>query len=196
VTAHEIFVGAFPVVLGAVLAMGVSAFTEFLKTRHEYRQSARERQEKELTQLNVLTSAIVYNVEILLHVVMQQILPHHEQSDKAAAALRAATTAEQQRVFAESVYSNFTGMMTRCPEPYFVEVNVFKDTPFVLTKDPELLSLSGWMVSYTRLLKDALSERNKRIDIATSESAAKGLTIPELEEQIRIQRHLGDIEVH
>jgi hypothetical protein len=165
---------------------------DWLKTRRENQKLSRERQEKELTQLNVVATAMGYNVEVLLHIVMQQILPHREQSHAAAAALRAVeNNAAQLRAFGESMHSKFTHMTTRCPEPYFIELEYFKEIPFVLAKDPELLKLSGWMVNYTRALKDILSERNKRIDA----NVAEGLDIQALEEQIRIQAHIGDTEV-
>ncbi len=49
------------------------------------------------------------------------------------------------------------------------------------------------MVSYTRALKEILSERNKRIDMNVG--SAKDLDFKALEEQIRIQAQIGNIEV-
>ena len=137
-----------------------------------------------------------YNIEALLHIVMQQILPHHERSHAAFAALRATENdAVKLRVFVETMHLKFTAMMTSCPEPYFIDLEFFKEIPFVLAKDPELLKRSGWMVSYIRALKALLSERNNRIDIAVSANAAESLDFEVLEEQIRVQAHIADGEV-
>lgn len=195
-TAQQFLVAAVPIFLAAVLGVATGFFTDWLKTRREYRKLSRERQEKELTQLNVATSAMGYNIELLLHVVMQQVLPHREQSLAAAAGLCAAKNdATELRAFVELMHSKFTAMMTRCPEPHFVELEFFKEIPFVLAKDPELLKVSGWVMSYTRALRDILSERNKRIDMATSASTTEGRDVDALEEQIRVQVHIGNIEV-
>ncbi len=88
-TEQQFFVAAVPVFLAAFLGFALGLFTDWLKTRRENRKLSRERQEKELTQLNGAASAVVYYIEVLLHIVMQQILPHREQSHAAAAALRA-----------------------------------------------------------------------------------------------------------
>ncbi len=195
-TAEQFFVTAIPVFLAAVLGVATGFFTDWLKTRREDRKVSRERQEKELTQLNGAATAMGYNIEALLHIVMQQILPHYERSHAAFAALRAAENDTLQlREFVETMHSEFTAMMTRCPEPYFIDLEFFKEIPFVLAKDPELLKRSGWMVSYTRALKELLSERNNRIDIATSSNAAESLDFQVLEEQIRVQAHIADGEV-
>jgi hypothetical protein len=114
---------------------------------------------------------------------MQHILPHYERSHAASDALHAIENdAVKLRMFVETMHLKFTAMMTRCPELYFIESDFFKDIHFVLEKDPELLKLSGWMVNYTKALNQLLSERNKRIDIATSTNA---LDFQSLEEQVR-----------
>jgi hypothetical protein len=149
-----------------------------------------------LTQLNVVATAMGYNIEALLHIVMQQILPHREDSHAAFAALHAAENdAAQLGVFFETMHSEFRAMMMRCPEPYFIDLEFSKEIPFVLAKDPELLKRSGWMVSYTRALKELIKEQNTRIDIAASTNAGQSLDFQVLEEQIRVQAHIGDGEV-
>jgi hypothetical protein len=159
------------------------------------RRASRERQGKELKQLNTISTAMGYNIESLLHIVMQQILPHREHSHAAFAALHVAQNdSAQLRVFFETMHSSFRAMMMRCPEPYFIDLEFFKDIPFVLENDPELLKRSGWMVSYTRALKELIKEQNSRIDIAAN-NAGDGLDFPALEEQIRVQAHIGDGEV-
>jgi hypothetical protein len=181
-----------PVFVSALLAMCVGIGLEYFKDHRERKKGSKERQRKELMQLNGAATAMGYNVECLLHIVMQQVLPHHEGSHAALAALRAAeNNAPQLRAFVETMHSEFTPMMTRCPEPYFIDLEFFKDIPFVLGKDPELLKRSGWMVSYVRALKELLSERNKHLDIAVAEK----LDFQILEKQISVQARIADGEV-
>ena len=195
-TAQQFFVAAVPVFLAALLGVGAALFMDWLKTRRENRKAARERREKELTQLNSAATAMGYDIEALLHIVMQQVLPHREQSHAAAAALHTAeNNAAQLRAFVKSMNLEFPAMTCRCPEPYFIELELFKEIPFVLEKNPELLKRSGWMVSYARALKEIISERNKRIDIATRANAAGISDIQVLEEQIRVQGQIGNTEV-
>ena len=196
-TAQQFLVAAVPIFLAAVLGVATGFFTDWLKTRREYRKLSRERQEKELTQLNVATSAMGYNIELLLHISHAAGIA----ASGAKSCCRCRTmcgkesTRRNVRAFVKSMHSKFTAMMTRCPEPHFVELEFFKEIPFVLAKDPELLKVSGWVMSYTRALRDILSERNKRIDMATSASTTEGRDVDALEEQIRVQVHIGNIEV-
>jgi hypothetical protein len=88
----------------------------------ESRKACRERQAKDLMQINSVASAVGYNIEALLHTVMQQILPHREQSHAALAALRAVENNSQLSGFFETMHSKYTAMMTRCPEPYFIDL--------------------------------------------------------------------------
>jgi hypothetical protein len=100
---------------------------------------------------------------------------------------------EQANEFVETLQSEFTAIMTRCPELYFIDLEFFENIPFVMEKNSELLKRSGWVVSYTRMLKEILSERNKRIDMATSTNNTSDLQL--VGEQIRIQAHIADGEV-
>ena len=188
-----------PVFLSSFLGMCVGIALEYFRGYRERKKVSEEREAKELTQLNSTATAMGYNIEALLHIVMQQVLPHHERSHAALAALRATeNNTAQFGAFVETMHSEFTAMTTRCPEPYFIDLEFFKEIPFVLAKDPALLKRSGWMVSYTRALKELLSERNKRIDIAAiaaSTNAAESLDFHVLEEQIRVQAHIADGEV-
>ena len=192
-TAAQFFVTAIPVFLAAVFAFATAFFMDWLKTRRENHKASRERQEKELTQLNVAATSTGYNIEALLHIVMQFILPHHEQSHTALARLRVAVNnGEEFRAFIETMDPEFAAMTTRCPEPYFIDLDFFKEIPFALAKDPELLKRSGWMVSYIRALKERLADRNKRIDMGASADIGHPHV---LEEQIQVQANIGSSEI-
>jgi hypothetical protein len=193
--AERFLVAAAPVFFGAVLGLAFGFFTDWLKTRREKRKSDREREEKELSQLNIISTAMWFNIEEMLHVVMQQILPHREQSYAAAAALQHAIHNEAELpVFGASMQSKFPAMTTRCPVPHFIEFDLFKEIPFALEKDPELLKLSGWIISYENKTRETIIERNRMIDNAYTYSMNIGLNIEDISEQIRIQSHIGNIE--
>ena len=139
-------------------------------------------------------TALGFNIEALIHTAMQQVLPHHKQSHAAAAAVLAVkskTMATQ--LFDALLHSEYQPMMTRCPNPYFIEMELFKDLRFVVAKDPELLKLSGWVPTHMRNLRNILSERNKIIDLATL--GKEPLDFGMIERQIATQATISDIEV-
>jgi hypothetical protein len=192
---HDLIETAFPVVLGAVLAVATGFFSDWRKTHRDDRKALRDRQERELRQINAVSTAMGFNIESLLHIVMQQILPHREHSHAALEALDITGGDEEKvRVFFETMHDKYRAMMMRCPEPYFIDLEFFKEISFVLAKDPELLKRSGWMVSYTRALKELIKEQNIRIDLAANR-AEQGLTFTTLREDVRVQAHIGDGEV-
>jgi hypothetical protein len=153
-TSQHLLVSAAPVFFGAVLGLAFGFFTDWLKTRRENRKLSRERQENELAKLSGVMTALGFNVESLIHTVMQQVLPHHRQSHAAIAAISAVRnhTMDIQQ-FDRLLHSEFQPMTSRCPEPYLMDVELFKEVPFILVNDPELLKRSGWILAFTRHLK-------------------------------------------
>jgi hypothetical protein len=125
---------------------------------------------------------------------MQQVLPHHKQSHAAVSAILAvrsgAITIQQ---FDELLHSEFLPVVMRCPEPHLIEVELFKEIPFIVAKDPELLKLSGWVGTFTRNLKNILSERNRLIDLATLGKEA--LDFGMVERQVAAQAAIADREI-
>jgi hypothetical protein len=187
---------AVPIFLASLLGLATALLLDWLKTRRESRKSTCERLEKELVQLSGANTAIAFNIEALIHSVMQQILPHHEQSHAACKAIEALNgDPNRLKKFDDQLHSEFLPMMKRCPEPYLEDVNLSKDLPFLIAKDPGLIRLSGWIITYTRNLKAILNERNKLIDKATIENEKDGLDLPDLERQIATQARIAGIEV-
>jgi hypothetical protein len=84
-------------------------------------------------------------------------------------------------------------MMTRCPDPHFIEIKLFRDLPFVVARDSEPLKLSGWVPAHMRDLRNILSERNKIIDLATL--GKEPLDFEMIERQIATQATISDVEV-
>ncbi len=187
----RIITSAAPTFLAFVLGLISAFFLDWQKTRREDRKAIREREEKELSQLNVVSTAMAFNTESLQHLAMLQVLPHHRDSHAAKAIFSQVITAEQAGNFGRVMSQRFPCMITRCPEPYFIEVDLFKEIPFVLAQDPELLKLSGWMTTFIRELKNNLNDRNESIGKGGD---ANGLDFPQLRELVRVQAMIGDTE--
>ena len=195
---------AAPVFLGSLLGIGSALLLDGLRTRRETRKILTERQEKdaadllerqtrELGQLNLVSTAMGFNLENLQHIAMQQVLPHFHDSHAACTEIESLPTAEQIARFGATMSDRFPHMTTRSPEPYFFEVDFFKEIPFVLENDPEILKLSGWMTSFMRELKNNLNARNTRID--SGGRNPRGLTVVELLEHVRVQAVISNAEV-
>jgi hypothetical protein len=187
---------ASPIFLASLLGLATALLLDWLKTRRESRKTVRERLENELALLSGVNTAIGFNVTTLIHTVVQQILPHHEQSQAACAAIEALHAGSiDRRQFNDLLHSEFQPMMRRCPVPYLEDVNISRDLSFLLKKDPGLIMLSGWVITYMQNLKAILIDRNKLIDIATLDTSKDALDLPTLEGQIATQAHIADVEV-
>lgn len=188
---------ALPIFLAAMLGFGSALLLDGLKTRRENRNVTRERLEKELAQLSGANTAIAFNIEALIHTVMQQILPHYTQSHAAAAAIEALqkSTPPQLEEFDRRLHSEFEPMMKRCPDPYFIDVDFFKDLSFLLLKDPQAIGLAGWIATYTRNLKAIIVERNRLIDHVTLGEPKEELDFLAIERAIATQATISDIEI-
>jgi hypothetical protein len=193
---RHFLVTAVPIFLASLLGLGTALFLDLLKTRRESRKLIRERREKELAQLSSVVTAIGFNVESLIHTVMQQVLPHHEQSHAAVAAVSAVKNRTMDlKHFDVMLHSDFQPMVSRCPDPYLIDVEFFKEIPFILAKDPDLLKRSGWIIMSTRHLKHVLSERNKNIDLATIGQDVLNLDLNSVERQAEIQAAISNAEI-
>ena len=188
---------AVPIFLASLLGLGSALFLDWLKTRRENRKATRERLEKELAQLSGANAAIAFNIEVLIHTIMQQIMPHFAQSNAAVEAIKKLqkNNPAQLQAFDNRLHTEFEPMMQRCPDPYFIEVDFFKEFSFLLMKKPQIIGLAGWIATYMRNLKAILAERNRLIDHATLGVAKEGLGIPALERSIATQATISDIEV-
>jgi len=186
---------AAPTFLAFILGLASALFLDHLKSRRESRKLLHERDTKELTQLNIVSTAMAFNLETLIHFVMDQIIPHYRDSHSAEDSVISVRTIEQFREFSADLDIKYKAMVTKSPEPYFLEIDFFKEIPFVLAKDPELLKRSGWMVELMRDLKSNLRDRNERINSGGLTNTSGGMTLDDLKEHIRIQAVIGNAEV-
>jgi hypothetical protein len=153
------------VFLSAFLAMVVGILLDLWRSYREKLKSALEKQEKELRQINVVIAGIGFNVETLLHIAAQNIVPHHKASHTAYKAFVEAARASALGQFAASL-ANYKCLMMTCPGPHFMECDFWRELPFIAEKEPELLKQSGWLTAFARELGDATSQRNRLIEDA------------------------------
>jgi hypothetical protein len=181
------------VVLGAFISIGTTLFLDWRRNT----KAERERLERELVSLNSANTAILFNIELLLHVIMQQIMPHYKASHAADRALSDLSDQSiDKNTFDQLFKSQFQPMIERCPKLYFNGVDLSKDLPFLIENDPNLLKLSGWMMNYISYLKDILFSRNKLIDAFTvTEDTSSGLDIDPIETQATNQAKIANTTV-
>lgn len=192
----HLLITALPIFLAALLGLGTAWLLDWLKTERENKKVIRERLEKELALLSGVNTAIGFNVTTLIHTVKQQVLPHYYKSKSALAAIEALQVGSlDPKQFNYLMHSEFQPTMRRCPVPYLENVNLSRDVPFLLKKDPGIIMLSGWVITYTEHLKSILSERNKLIDMATLDNSKDDLDLPTLERQIEAQASIADAEI-
>src|SRR5882672_3776581 len=104
-----------------------------------------------------------YNIETLLHSTLQYILPHHTESHLAYTVLNQASGNPQQTAQLVMSISTCRALVTTCPEMHLIEWDFFRETPFIVEKDPELLKQTGWLISQSRELATAIKNRNRHL---------------------------------
>jgi len=154
--------------LSALLAMIVGMIIELVRWNHEKAKSAKERNKKEVEQINVAFVGIVYNIQMLLHAVFQHFIPHYDDSHGAYKELHETNGNEERINQFLSTFDKYRAIMTTAPEMYFIELDFLDRLPFIVEKDPELLKQTSWIVCLLRILKNAILERNKLIEIANN----------------------------
>jgi hypothetical protein len=185
------------VFLAAFLGMCTGIALELFKNWRVNVKASHEKQTRELQQINGVIAGIGFNIETLLHLVMQNILPHYRQSHAAYKALHALPRDDGENIarFAISLHQ-YPALMMTCPELHFIECDFWKEIPFIIEKDPELVKQSGWLVSYAREIQNATSQRNKSIEAAralASQQAGK-LSFYVLDSVLQIQAATSDAE--
>lgn len=183
------------VFLSAFLAMVVGILLDLWKSRRDRFKRLRENQEKELRQINTVIAGIGFNVEMLLHLVTQNIVPHHKDSHAAYDAFCEAARTGALAEFAASLQGYKTLLMT-CPEPNFIESDFWKELPFIAEKEPGLLKQSGWLTAFSRELESAISQRKKLIEAAVRllQQEKGALNGPVLHSVLQMQASVSNTE--
>jgi hypothetical protein len=89
----------------------------------------------------------------------------------------------------------YRALVTTCPEMHFIELDFFRELPFIVEKDPELLKQTGWLISQSRDLATAIKNRNSHIVAAMRTTTDKGgLKLAELNSILHLQTSIANAE--
>jgi hypothetical protein len=136
-----------------------------------------------------------YNIETLLHATLLYILPHYQDSHRAYKELEQAASNPQQLAQLVASISSYRALVTTCPEMHFIEWDFFKQTPFIVEKDPELLKQTGWLTSQSRELATAINNRNRHLmDARNTTTQQGGLSTPQFASLLHLQTTIADAE--
>jgi hypothetical protein len=184
------------VFLAAFLAMCTGIGLEYFKSWRSNAKERKEKQRREVAQIKVAIAGIAFNIESMLHAVFQNLLPHREQSHVAYNELQT-TKGDGERIsqFAIALH-RYPALMMTCPEMHFVEWDFFKELPFLVEKDPELLKQAGWLLRLARLINKAISDRNNYIQAAIELTASQrgGLNFYQLDGILQRQVSISNAE--
>jgi hypothetical protein len=118
-----------PVFVSALLAMLVGIGLEYFKSYREKKRGAAERNKRELQQINAAVVGIAYNIEALLHVTGQHLIPHFEQSGIAYKELQEASgDREKMSIFAATLHK-FSALMTKSAHDALHRNRLFGEAP-------------------------------------------------------------------
>jgi hypothetical protein len=102
---------------------------------------------------------------------------------------------ERMSQFAISLHK-YPALMTTCPEMHFVEWDFFKELPFLIEKDLELLKQAGWLLRQAREINKTISDRNQYIQAAMSLTTSRrgGLYFYQLDGVLHSQVSISNAE--
>ena len=131
-------------------------------------KATREKQEHEIQQINAVISGLTFDIERLLHIASQNILPHYQDAQAVYSQIMADfDNGQHVRSVVVSQHKHPALFMT-CPELCLIEYEFAKELPFVIERDPEMVKHSGWLIGGAREIKDVTARRNRNIEDAFS----------------------------
>jgi hypothetical protein len=156
------------VFVSALLAMLVGILLDRFRAWRDRIKAIRERQEDEIRQINAVISGLTFDLERLLHISAQNILPHYRDAQAIHTQMMIDFENDDHiRQVIKSQYKYPAVFMT-CPDMYLIEYDFAKELPFVIERDPELVKHSGWLIASVREIKDVTARRNHNIEDAFS----------------------------
>jgi hypothetical protein len=154
-------VGAGGAALAVLLTFSRERVEERRREEERRAEERRQEEERQILQIYAVISGIAFNIEMLLHVVVPNILPHYKQSHSAYFGLQSAKgDSERMGAFFASVVA-----MT-CPEIYFIEFDFWRELLFIVERDANLLKQSGWLTALARQVQARTLQRNRNIEAA------------------------------
>jgi hypothetical protein len=155
-----------PIFASALFAMVVGILLELYKGHREKIKAQHDTHEKETRQITAAIVAMAYDIESLLHIVGQNVLPHYEASHAAYAELdNVSVDGARMGAFAQSL-TNYPALFMTCPGPHFKELDFSNNLGFLNEKDPTLVKYSGWLTGFSREIEKAIRVRNENIETA------------------------------
>jgi hypothetical protein len=152
------------VFVSAFLAMMVGIGVERLRAWVERKKINHERQEQQINQINAVISGLTFNIELLTHIVSQNILPHYRDSRSICEEINKGGMNDDHHIVA--FLSKHPCFFMTCPEMYLVEYDFSKELPFIIEHDPEMVKHSGWLVNGIREIKAITARRNQYVEDA------------------------------
>jgi hypothetical protein len=182
------------VFLSALLAMIVGITLELIKRRYDRIKSEKESKEKELQKINAALVKTAYNIELLTHSVMLNILLHYEQSLAAFTTLRG--IGEDRQAFASFAMSlrRYPALMMTCPTIHFLAVGFIDEMPFVVDTNPELIKNGEWINVFSKSINNNISDRNRFIESAKNETTKGALSYAQLDAMLQLQSSIATAE--
>lgn len=182
-----------PIFVSAFLGIFSGIVLEHYRGRRERSKLRKERERSELLQINGVIVGIGFNVESLIHLLFQNILPHYEQSHAAYKELYASINDPiKLSNFTLTLGAKYPALMMTCPELHFREFDFLEKLPFLIESDAELVKKAGWLVNHSRLLHNAIVDQNAGILEARSAIAQTGgLNFHQLDGILQLQENIG-----
>ncbi len=156
------------VFVSSLLAMIVGILLDRFRAWRDRIKATRDKQEHEIRQINAVISGLTFDIERLLHIASQNILPHYRDAQAVDSQIVANFDNDQHvRSIVVSLNKHSALFMT-CPELCLIEYDFAKELPFLIERDPEMVKHSGWLVGGAREIKDVTARRNRNIEDAFS----------------------------
>ena len=156
------------VFVSALLAMMVGLLLDRFRAWRDRTKAIKEKQEQEIQQINAVISGLTFDIERLLHVASQNILPHYRDAQAVCSKIMADFENDEHVRSVVVSQRKYPALFMTCPELCLIEYDFAKELPFVIERDPEMVKHSGWLVGGAREIKDITARRNRNIEDAFS----------------------------
>jgi hypothetical protein len=178
--------GALGSIVGGGVGAGGAALAVLLAFSRERAEERRKDEERQIRQINAVIAGIAFNIEMLLHIVVPNILPHHKLSYSAYLGLQSAKGDDDRM---NSFFSRVLFMT--CPELYFIEFDFWRELLFIVERDANLLNQSGWLTALARQIQSQTLQRNQNIDHGTRLTDQQGGKLSYYVLENILQRHVS-----
>ena len=166
---------AIPIFLSSFLGLLTGIFLDMIRRRMDRHKASDEKNKQELQQIKCALTGIGYNIQTLIHLAAQNLLPHHAQSERAHIEFR--HIGDDRQKMAEFVQNlrKYPALFMTCPPLYFVELDFLDKLPFLTEMDSNIVMESARQIELSRRADALATERNRLIDLARSATMQTGM---------------------